>query len=257
MSPAAPLEPELAESDAWSSMLGDDVATVGPAIVCHAPGVDSIMLNRVQGLGIARPATDQDLEEIGELYGSTVHAISLAPTARPAELEGMLRARGYAPGYAWVKFVRPVTDLAPVETSLRVELIGPDLAEEFARVITKAYGIPPGIGPDLAGLPGRPGWSCYLAFDGDTAAAAGALHVGPAGGWLGAAGTLPEFRKRGGQGAIMIARIRRAAEMGAQLVVTETGENLPDRPSNSYRNILRHGFKVAYVRPNFVSGAGD
>ena len=144
MSPAAPLEPELAESDAWSSMLGDNLATVGPAIVCRAPGVDSFMLNRVQGLGVARPATEQDLDEIAELYGSTAHAISLAPAARPAELEQMLRARGYAPGYAWVKFVRPVTDPAPIETTLRVELIGPEQAEEFARVVAQAYGIPAG-----------------------------------------------------------------------------------------------------------------
>lgn len=33
----------------------------------------------------------------------------------------------------------------------------------------------------------------------------------------------------------------------------ETGELLPDRPSNSYRNILRASFEVAYVRPNHVS----
>ncbi len=30
-------------------------------------------------------------------------------------------------------------------------------------------------------------------------------------------------------------------------------ELVPDRPSNSYRNILHAGFEVAYVRPNHVS----
>ena len=34
---------------------------------------------------------------------------------------------------------------------------------------------------------------------------------------------------------------------------TETGERLPDKPSNSYRNILRAGFTEAYVRQNYLS----
>jgi hypothetical protein len=34
---------------------------------------------------------------------------------------------------------------------------------------------------------------------------------------------------------------------------TETGERVVGRPSNSYRNIMRAGFRPAYVRPNFVS----
>ena len=36
-------------------------------------------------------------------------------------------------------------------------------------------------------------------------------------------------------------------------LVTETGERVVGRPSNSYRNILRAGFRPAYVRPNLVS----
>lgn len=256
MSSALPLELELAEADAWSSMWGDDAVSVGPAVVSRAAGIESLMLNRVQGLGIARPATEADLDQIAEIFGETRHAIALAPSARPANLAGMLAARGYTPGYAWVKFVRPVIAAEPVDTDLRVELIGPELGPVFAEVVAQTFGIPPGVGPRLDQLPGRPGWSCYLAFAGNLPAAAGGLHVGPAGGWLGLGSTLPEYRRRGAQAAIMAARFRRAAELGAELVVTETGENVPDRPSNSYRNILRHGFKVAYLRPNFVSRGG-
>ena len=51
----------------------------------------------------------------------------------------------------------------------------------------------------------------------------------------------------------MAARIGHARELGLELVVTETGERVPGRPSNSYRNIVRAGFRPAYVRPNFVS----
>jgi hypothetical protein len=31
----------------------------------------------------------------------------------------------------------------------------------------------------------------------------------------------------------------------------ETGERVPDRPSASYRNILKAGFEEAYLRPNW------
>ena len=254
MSQPLPLELELAEADAWSSMWGDEAMSVGPAVLSHAAGTDSLLLNRVEGLGIARPATGHDLDEIAEIYGETRHAIAVAPSARPRELETMLAERGYSPGYAWVKFVQPAVVAEPVDTDLRVELIGPEFGAAFAGVVNQTFGIPDGLGPRLDQLPGRPGWSCYLAFAGDEPAAAGGLHVGPAGAWLGLGSTLPEYRRRGAQGALMAARVGRAAELGAAMVVTETGENTADRPSNSYRNILRHGFKIAYVRPNLVSG---
>jgi hypothetical protein len=75
--------------------------------------------------------------------------------------------------------------------------------------------------------------------------------------WLGLAGTVPELRRRGGQGAIMAARINEAIAEGCTAIGTETGERVVDRPSASYSNIVRFGFREAYVRPNLVSPAGD
>jgi hypothetical protein len=45
------------------------------------------------------------------------------------------------------------------------------------------------------------------------------------------------------------------AARGARTAVTETGERLPDKPSNSYRNILRAGFHERYLRHNYLSPA--
>jgi hypothetical protein len=36
-------------------------------------------------------------------------------------------------------------------------------------------------------------------------------------------------------------------------LVTETGERVEGRPSNSYRNLLRVGFQEEYLRPNWLS----
>ncbi len=50
----------------------------------------------------------------------------------------------------------------------------------------------------------------------------------------------------------MIARrIRDARRMGLDWLVTETDEDLPDKPNPSYRNIVRLGLPVRYVRSNW------
>ena len=69
--------------------------------------------------------------------------------------------------------------------------------------------------------------------------------------WLGIAATVPGFRRRGAQTALLAARIRRASELGCTLLVTETGEAVDGRPAGSYRNILRAGFEPRYLRPNY------
>ena len=96
--------------------------------------------------------------------------------------------------------------------------------------------------PLAANVVGRPGWSCYVAYDGERPAGAGALFVHEGVGWLGFGATLPELRGRGAQSAILAARIEDARKQGCTTVVTETGELEEGRPSNSYRNILRAGF---------------
>ena len=73
--------------------------------------------------------------------------------------------------------------------------------------------------------------------------------------WLGVAATLPEHRRKGGQGAILGARLRRARELGCEVVATETGTLEEGRPAASYRNGLRSGFEVAYVRENWIAPA--
>ena len=105
----------------------------------------------------------------------------------------------------------------------------------------------------LARLARRNGWQCFVAFDGDSPAGAGALFVCGRVGWSGIGATLPEHRGKGGQSALLAARINAAAEAGCEIVVTETGEPVDDMPNGSYRNIVRAGFEPVYVRRNYLS----
>jgi hypothetical protein len=46
----------------------------------------------------------------------------------------------------------------------------------------------------------------------------------------------------------------RNSEMVCNRLVTETDTETADRPSPSYRNMVRAGFQLAYNRPNYVWG---
>jgi GNAT superfamily N-acetyltransferase len=118
----------------------------------------------------------------------------------------------------------------PVATDLRVAETGPSRARAFGAIAAEAFGLPPEVAPWFAGLPGRPGWSCLVALDGDEPVAAGALYAAGGAGWLALGATRPAHRGRGAQPALIAARIRRAAELGCRLVVAETGAAGPDGP---------------------------
>jgi hypothetical protein len=218
--------------------------------------VDPAMIfRRVVGLGVGKAASEANTDAVvahmrtrGDPF-----TITCADEARPAELSRWLEARGFERGYAWMKFSRACADPPEAGTDLDVRTVGREHAGAFGHVVTDAFGLPAAIAPWIGGLPGRPGWVCAMAFDGDTPAAAGAAFVSGEHAWLGFGGTLATHRRHGAQGALLAHRLREAAGQGAQVAVTETGERLPDLPGNSYRNILRAGFEERYLRQNFVS----
>jgi GNAT superfamily N-acetyltransferase len=228
------------------------VADVGGGACVAIPALrDVLMVNRMLGLGVETPATEAHLDEIADFFAAarTRYYVS-ASRAAGRELEPLLRAHGFEPGYAWAIFRRRVEPYL-AETGLRVEQAR--AGADFGTIVAAAYEFPPDVGAAIAALPGRTRWHCYVAYAGDEPAGAAAVFVEGRGAWLGFAGTAPEHRRKGAQNALMAARIAKAASLGAEVLATETGELLPDRPSGSYRNIERAGFELAYVRPNYAS----
>jgi GNAT superfamily N-acetyltransferase len=238
----------------YRALYGRRALDVGPGVVAlradEAPG--SPMLNRVVGLGVDVPATEELLDAAIAELGDATFYVAVAPDARPASLTEWLRERGFEAGWGWMQFERGPEPAPPASTELAVREIGPDLGAAFARVQRIAYGLPEAVEPWLATLPGTAGWACWLAFAGDEPAAAGALYAERGACYLGFGATLPEHRGKGGQGALFAARIERAQKLGCTLLTTETGERRDELPSNSYRNILRFGFREQVVVANWV-----
>jgi GNAT superfamily N-acetyltransferase len=230
------------------------VTEAGGAIVITTPAAPGTpMLNRVVGLGLDRPATQDDVDAaLAVVPAGVTFYVAVSQQAEPPELAAWLEARGLEQGWGWMSFRRDPADPPPAETSLRLARVeSRRAAEAFARIQRVAYGLPEALEPVLLQAPER-GWECWLAWDGEEAAGAGALFTLDGAAYLGFGATLPEHRGKGAQGALLAHRIRRAAELGCDVVVTETGERRDDRPSNSYRNILRAGFTEVAVTANWV-----
>lgn len=238
-----------AERDVRLRDFGPVQATIAGAL----PGVG--MMNLLLG------ATEQGAVEGGHLAAACEWAraadvefyVPVAPgTVGSEAAEAWLAANGFSPGYAWMKFVRdshPPRFLAP--EGIEVIELGSGAEEPFGMIAATGFGLPAWAATFFADLPGRDGWRCYVArIDGEAQACAAMLIDGGVA-EFGIAATLEPARGRGCQLALLHRRILDAAEAGCELLFVETGERVADRPSGSYRNILRAGFEEAYLRPNW------
>lgn len=227
--------------------------TIGTAVALVNESAPVWLLNRVLKLGIDRPASDDDLDALVALYANKGldFAVSLAPQARPADLEGRLLARGFEKINVWAKMVRGAQDCAPPVADFRIEEAGPERASLFAEVAAAGFGTPPAWQALFRAAVGRPRSHAYLAFEGEAPAGVGVLSVHEGVGHLNTAATLPASRERGVQGALMAHRIRAGLALGCRAFATETGL-LRDSVNHSYHNMLRCGFRLAYERPNYV-----
>jgi GNAT superfamily N-acetyltransferase len=210
------------------------------------------MLNLVLG---AAEASDADLDYA--IAWAEEHNVSPYVPLTPGlpgstRAEAWLQEKGFERGYAWMKFVRdphPPRFPAPAEVEI-VELTAAD-EEPFGTIAAVGFGLPPWGANFFAHLPGRPGWRCYVARVEGKAQACAAMLIEDGVAEFGIAATLEEARGRGCQTALLHRRICDAAAAGCHTLFVETGERVPDRPSASYRNILKAGFEEAYLRPNW------
>lgn len=210
--------------------------------------------NRTLGLGWAQPITDDVLDELVFTYRSH-GAPSICLQVSPL-LEGDWREvaarHGFTPGATWMKVVRDVAEPPPVNGELSVRELGADDGGEYARVYWEGFEFP--YPPFIAWTQAQtasPKWRCYGAYDGEEMVAIGALYLHDGVGALMGAATLPAHRNRGGQGAVMAARVRAAKGLGCEVLFTETGAETPDNPNPSLHNMHRMGFRDLYGRQNW------
>lgn len=252
-----------AETDWFESATPAIVAETGLAVeeigavrLYLMPKVDILMFNRAVRIGIEEPATEEQIDRIVARYRALEvprFLISVSPAARPAELPVWLEARGFVRHNAWVKLHRVAERVPePPPQGLTIERIGPDRALEFGKVVQAGFSMTDVAAEWVALTVARPGWRHYVASDGGAAVGVAAMFLEGAWAWFGFAATLEGARGRGAQSALIARRISDAHAAGVRWISIETAEDSPDRDAPSFRNVVRQGFRIAYLRPNWL-----
>lgn len=216
-------------------------------------------LTQAFALGLAGPVEEDEVARMEEFFGGRGAAtmVELCPYADPSIVE-VFRKRGYAP----IEFTNVLARrLSPLEAqgdedgAVRVRQTEPHEAQAWAEAVARGF-FPEGESSpmmvDLFATSLASGAGAYFLAEIDGQIAGGgmlAMHDAVAS--LGGASTLPAFRNRGAQTALLRARLAFAAEQGCDIAMVTT---LPG--STSQRNVERQGFRVVYTRTK-ISGQGS
>lgn len=213
------------------------VATRMPAL----PNV--AQFSKVRGLSLADRGT---LGELVAFYRETGQRLRVELWAQDdvPELRHLLRAEGLAPTTATVA-LSAHSDAAPqLPTGVQVDQVdGTD--QRYLDVLVDGYQVPPearDLRRMLAIEHSTPGLCRYLAAVDGRPAAAAALFPHSGSSVLVGAATLPAFRCRGAQSALISRRLSDASGTSSTVVVTAANE------SASHANLERLGFTVQHVR---------
>ena len=205
--------------------------------------------NHIVGMGLYGPVTVADVDRVEEFYRSrgVPCEIVVSPLADGSLLD-VLAPRGYrVTEFNSVLILRlAVHDLIAPADGITIERVNKDTEQVWDRVIAKGFAefgpLPENLFAAFASVPDT---LCFLArVEGQPAGGAVGAIMRDAGiAALFGTATLPEFRHRGVQTALINRRLWEAAREGCEYAVVST---LPG--SGSQRNMERRGFRVAYTK---------
>jgi GNAT superfamily N-acetyltransferase len=221
----------------------------GYAVYCGAGNP----VTQAVGLGLHGPVSAEEFDKLEGFYFSRNEPVRVetCPLA-DATLFEHYKSRNYHVGEFSNVMVRPVADgaMPPLPAGLEMRLARPDELDLWVMTVAQGFAENHPVTHELLSVMkmfamGK-GTECYLArIAGRVVGGATLALRGRIAGFFGAS-TLPEFRKRGVQTALLHLRLRRAAETGCTLAMSLA---LPG--SHSQRNITRLGFNTLYTRVKF------
>jgi GNAT superfamily N-acetyltransferase len=218
-------------------------------------GVNS-PIGHAAGMGFDGPVRAADLDRLEAFYRShgAPAQLDICPLTDPSLLE-LVKARGYSIAELNNVLFRP-TEREPEVRVPEGVCIGRGSADEaglFSDIVSRSFfeqgDAPEGFAEMLAPLFRFPGSLTFVASvdENPVAAAAGRIIPEHRVFALFGAGTLPEFRGRGIQTALLQTRMKAAAEAGCELIVVVTQGG-----SISERNCMRLGFRIAYSKATVI-----
>jgi len=258
---------EFLEAEAWRQRvealpaqlkhrLGTRVRRFGRAVALATPGADVAAVNRTIGIGLDQPLDDALLMEVNGFFrdaGVPRWLIDCGPHATIVGGPETLTRQGGVLKTPTVKLVGELGEIAnPPTANVSVREVGREFADTFRSIVGDAFGLPEFVKSDLASAIGTPGWRYYMAFDAERPIAGAAMFVQNGGAWFGVAGTAADARNRGAQTALLARRLTDAKRLGCSWVTAETSPDSLELSNPSYRNMLRAGLRVAYLRDKYL-----
>lgn len=173
-------------------------------------------------------------------------AICYRPNSWNIELEPYLRKRGFHQGgfrCVWHRAAESASPLLPLGFTVR--RFAPDELPEFIDILMTMENKDLAQRRDLEHNylfgEGSSEWHHYIGFLDGTACSTATLFTNGSFGYLAWGHTMPQFRRRGCQSALIHRRVLDAYTGGCQKVFTVTDFNIP-----SAANLQRAGFQLAY-----------
>ena len=252
-------EIELAEADAAvacarmmiskGSEAAAETIAGGYAVYCGA----NSPITQAVGLGLNGPVSLEEFGKLEEFYFKRKEAVRVetCPLADPTLLEYYKERNYHVSEFSnvMVRLVRKMRD-AKLTSGLQLHKAGPEELDLWTLTVAQGFAENYPVTQEILNVMkmfsmGKNA-ECYLArINGRVAGGATLAVRGRIAGLFGAS-TLPEFRKRGVQTALLQVRLKRALEVGCELAVS-----LAQPGSASQRNMTRQGFQSLYTRVKF------
>lgn len=219
-------------------------------------------MNKVVGLGFGGPVESAALDDVEQtLVGLGIAVqVELCALADPGVGE-LLTARGYRlvgfENVLGVALTRPLT--ADAADGIEIRKGGDDDVDAWIDAVVDGFAHPDGQGvPSHEEFPRdvveraerdfeKAGAAAYLAVCDGVVAGGGSMRVTDGVAQLTGAATIPAFRRRGVQAALLAARLADATAAGCDIAVVTTAPG-----SASQKNVQRRGFHLLFTRAVLV-----
>jgi GNAT superfamily N-acetyltransferase len=221
----------------------------GYAVYC---GADSPITQAV-GLGLNGPVGEDDFAHLQDFYFSRREAVRVetCPLSDASLIEHFTNHSYRVTEFSNV-MMRPLhrEESWPAATGVQIETVAAGHIDLWTLTVAQGFSEHFPVTQEILDVMKMfalgPASECYLArIDGRVAGGATlSMRDGVAG--LFGASTLPAYRNRGVQTALLHARLNRAAQNGCELAVS-----LAMPGSTSQHNIVRQDFRVLYTRVKF------
>jgi hypothetical protein len=225
----------------------------GFAVYC---GANSPVTQAV-GLGLDGAVNDEEFDALEQFYAQRKEAVRVetSPLADPSLME-QFGKRHYRVTEFTNVMARPLchSDVLSAQQDVigevTIERLDPEQIDLWNLTVAQGFAenapVTQEILDVMRAFASAPQVECYLARVNGAVAGGGTLILRDGVAGLFGASTLPAYRNRGVQTALLQTRIARAAQAGCDLVVC-----LAQPGSSSQRNVVRRGFSVLYTRVKF------